>query len=89
METFPTPSIADLTAAVERAVAAALDKKPDRRLLCPNAFAEAADVSRALVYELMKKGLLRYVFVGSDRRIPIEELERVRREGIAWPKDDE
>lgn len=83
METFP----AELIATIERAVAAALEKTPDRRLYSPNAFAAAADVSRALVYELMKRGLLRYVLVGSDRRIPAEELERIKREGIAWPRD--
>lgn len=88
METANPSFPADLLVAVERAVAAALEKKPDRRLYSPNAFAAAADVSRALVYELMRRGLLRFVIVGSDRRIPAAELDRIQREGVAWPKDD-
>jgi len=33
------------------------------------------------LYELMRCGALRYVMIGSDRRIPREEIERIAREG--------
>jgi len=55
----------------------------DRKLYSPNSAARALDISRAQIYLLMKRGSLRYVQVGADRRIPAEELERIAREGVA------
>lgn len=52
-----------------------------RRLYSPNAAARALDLSRSKLYDLMAKGQLRYVTVGSDRRIPAEEVERIASQG--------
>lgn len=82
---YPTP---ELVAAVERAVTAALAKQqPDpQRLYSINSFARAMDVSRAKVYDLMSRGLVRYIMLGADRRIPASELDRLASEGIAPSK---
>lgn len=53
-----------------------------KKLYSPNSFAQAADLSRSKVYDLMKRGLIRYVMVDSDRRIPASELERIAAEGV-------
>ena len=47
----------------------------------PNNAARLLDVSRSAIYELMKTGKLPYVFILSDRRIQVEELKRLSREG--------
>lgn len=86
MNTTPQPSPEQLSAIV-RAVAAALEKKSERKLYSPNAAAVALDVSRSMVYMLMKSGALKFVLIGADRRIPAEEIERVQREGIKLPVD--
>lgn len=80
MDTTPT---AELLAAVERAIATALDGRSERKLYSPDAAADALGVSRSTVYSLMKSGALRFVRVNADRRIPADEIERVMREGIA------
>ena len=61
-------------------MATTVDIKP--RLLSPNSMAQALDVSRSKVYTLMKSGRIRYVQVGADRRIPVEEIDRIVTEGI-------
>jgi excisionase family DNA binding protein len=50
-------------------------------LLSPNTAAKMLDVSRSTVYMLMKNGILSFVQMGADRRIPIEEVKRVAAEG--------
>lgn len=52
-------------------------------LLKVNTFAALTDSSRSAIYAAMKAGNLRWVPFGSDRRIPVEELERIKREGLA------
>ena len=51
-------------------------------LYSPNSAAAVLDISRSLVYDWMKKGELRFVLIGSDRRIPAEEIERIATHGI-------
>ncbi len=51
-------------------------------LYSPNSAAYALEVSRSKVYDLMKRGLLKFVLIDSDRRIPAEEIERIAREGL-------
>ncbi len=53
----------------------------DRKLYSPNSAARALDVSRSKVYDLMKCGALRFVMIGSDRRIPADEIQRIASEG--------
>lgn len=52
-----------------------------RKLYSPNSAARALDVSRSKVYDLMKCGALRFVMIGSDRRIPADEIQRIASEG--------
>lgn len=54
----------------------------DQHLFSPNSAARALDVSRSKVYDLMKRGLLHYVIIESDRRIPASEIARIAAEGI-------
>ena len=60
-----------------------------RLLYSPNSAAQVLDVSRSTIYTLMREGRLRFVMIGSDRRIPREELERLAREGTGKPEGDE
>ena len=52
-----------------------------RKLYSPNSAARALDLSRSKVYDLMKTGALRFVMIGSDRRIPADEIQRIASEG--------
>ncbi|MWV11160.1 helix-turn-helix domain-containing protein [Pseudomonas sp. R-28-1W-6] len=54
----------------------------EQHLFSPNSAARALDVSRSKVYDLMKRGLLHYVVIESDRRIPASEIARIAAEGI-------
>lgn len=56
-----------------------------KQLYSPNNAAQALDISRSKVYDLMKCGALRFVMIGSDRRIPADEIQRIASEG-ASPK---
>lgn len=60
----------------------------DQHLFSPNSAARALDMSRSKVYDLMKRGLLHYVVIESDRRIPASEIARIAAEGIP-PKADQ
>lgn len=51
-------------------------------LLSPNSAARALDISRSTIYGFMKRGLIKFVQVGSDRRIPVDEINRIVAEGI-------
>ncbi|VVO88131.1 hypothetical protein PS903_02137 [Pseudomonas fluorescens] len=51
-------------------------------LLAPNAVAKALGICRSSVYQLMKNGDMAWVQFGADRRIPIEEVKRLAKEGI-------
>jgi excisionase family DNA binding protein len=53
----------------------------NRKLYSVNSTAATLDISRSKVYELMKVGTLRYIQIGADRRIPIEEIERLAKSG--------
>lgn len=59
-----------------------------KRLYSPNSAAQALDISRSKVYDLMKCGALRFVLIGSDRRIPAEEVERIVKEGVSTVSRD-
>ena len=48
----------------------------------PNHAADVLDLSRSKIYDLMRRGLLQYVMVDSDSRIPASEIERIAAEGI-------
>lgn len=54
----------------------------DQHLFSPNSAARALDLSRSKVYDLMRRGLLNYVIIESDRRIPASEIARIAAEGI-------
>jgi excisionase family DNA binding protein len=56
--------------------------KDDRLLLSPGSAAELLDCSRSTIYGAMKRGEIRYVRIGADRRIPVEEVRRIAAEGI-------
>jgi excisionase family DNA binding protein len=50
-------------------------------LYSPNNAARALDVCRSKIYDLMKRGELRFVVIGAHRRIPASEIERLATEG--------
>jgi excisionase family DNA binding protein len=56
-------------------------KTESKKLYSPNSAAQALDISRSKVYDLMKCGALYYIQIGSDRRIPASEIERIARDG--------
>ncbi|SMF04136.1 helix-turn-helix domain-containing protein [Pseudogulbenkiania subflava] len=43
--------------------------------------AEALGICRAQVYKLMDAGFLKFTKIGADRRIPLEEIQRLAKEG--------
>jgi len=52
-------------------------------LFSPTSAAKALDVSRSTIYALMKNGGIKFVVVGSDRRIPFSEIKRIATEGAS------
>ena len=58
-----------------------MESESGRKLYSPNSAARALDLSRSKIYDLMKRGALGYVLIGSDRRIPTEEIERLAKAG--------
>ena len=60
-----------------------MESESVRKLYSPNSAAQALDISRSKIYDLMKSGTLRFVMIGADRRIPIEEVERIAKAGTA------
>ena len=56
-----------------------METEEGRKLYSPNSAARALDVSRSKIYDLMKTGLLRYVTIDSDRKIPASEIDRLSR----------
>lgn len=54
-----------------------------KRLYSPNSAAQALDISRSKLYALMKAGSIRYVQIGTDRRIPATEVDRIAAEGTS------
>lgn len=46
-----------------------------------NTFAYLTSKSRSGIYDLLRRGLVRCVVIGSDRRIPASELDRLLKEG--------
>lgn len=57
------------------------DDTTTRKLYTANNAARALDLSRSKVYDLMKRGRLRYVLIDGDRRIPAEEIDRIAAQG--------
>lgn len=49
--------------------------KPAKLLLTPEEAAEVLSMSRARVYDLMRRGQLRSVKIGKIRRVPVAALE--------------
>jgi predicted site-specific integrase-resolvase len=47
----------------------------ERRAYRVNEFCEAYRLSRVTAYELMKAGRLKYFYIASERRIPVEAAE--------------
>lgn len=56
-------------------------KTEEKVLLSTKRAAAALDISRTTLYWLMRNGSVKYVQIGSDRRIPVEEVHRIAREG--------
>lgn len=69
------PSLEEILTAVKKAV-----EKP--QLYSPNNAAKELDLSRSKVYDLMSRGLLGYVLIDSERRIPASEIHRIATEGV-------
>lgn len=53
-----------------------------RKLYSVNSAAEALEISRSKLYELMARGLVRWVMVDSVRRIPDSEIQRIASDGV-------
>lgn len=60
-----------------------MQTEENRKLYSPNSAARALDLSRSKIYQLMKCGALGYIQIGSDRRIPHSEIERIAQHGTA------
>jgi excisionase family DNA binding protein len=58
-------------------------KREEKQLYSANSAAEALDVSRGMIYKWMAAGQLKWVIIGTDRRIPATEIKRVAEYGIA------
>lgn len=54
-----------------------------KELLSPASAAEALDCSRSTIYQGMKTGQIKFVMIGSDRRIPRSEIERIAAQGMS------
>ncbi|HRN51617.1 MAG TPA: helix-turn-helix domain-containing protein [Anaerolineales bacterium] len=60
------------------------DKQPAlQKLLRASEVAEILDVSKAFVYQLIQRGLIRSVRIGTSRRIRMEDLLRFIEENSA------
>jgi excisionase family DNA binding protein len=55
------------------------DPKPV--LLSPIHAARALDIGKTSIYALMRRGAIGYVIVGTERRIPMTEVQRVAAQG--------
>lgn len=58
--------------------------KIERKAYRPAEFAEATGLSRATVYRLMEKGVVRSVLVRRCRMIPLTELDRLLDAATVW-----
>ena len=54
-----------------------------RHAYTPTEAAQVLGICRASVYNLMSRGELRSVKLGGSRRIPVEEIDRLLRGGVA------
>ncbi len=54
----------------------------DRVLLRPSAAAEALSLGRSQIYELIKRGHVATVVIGTRSYVTREEVERIAKEGI-------
>lgn len=57
------------------------DQVKPRLYSIPNA-ARVLDVSRSALYAALKIGRIKFVYVGADRRIPAEEVDRIASQGL-------
>jgi excisionase family DNA binding protein len=55
--------------------------RPARRAYQVDEFCAAVRISRASLYKLMKAGRIKTVTIGGRRLIPVDEAERMLREG--------
>ena len=62
----------------------------ERILLSPEVAAEALSLSRATIFDLIRKGKIRSIKIGRSRRIPVSALEEfVEHAGDVGVKDSE
>lgn len=54
---------------------------PTKRAYSIPTAADALDISRGQIYRMINAGYLKTITIGSDKRIPAEEIERIAREG--------
>lgn len=59
------------------------------RLLTVNQFCATTNTGRTTAYRLMDLGVLKYVVIGHDRRIPVSEVERIVAEGAPAPATEQ
>lgn len=83
MHTVPVP-LYDLTALIE--AVKRISEAPNRLLYTVDNAAAVLSIGRVKLYDMMKKGEIAFVYVGSDRRIPVEELKRIATEGAPGSK---
>lgn len=48
----------------------------------PNTASKLLDCSRGMIYAQMSAGNLKFITVGSDRRIPMAEIRRAAKRGL-------
>ncbi len=60
----------------------AAESQLDPLAVSPNTAARLLDIGRSSVYAHMSAGHIKFVQVGADRRIPMEEIRRVAADGL-------
>ena len=58
-----------------------MKQQDDKLLFSVKSAAEALDCSRGTIYGLMKSGRVRVVKIGADSRIPLDEIQRLAKDG--------
>jgi len=56
----------------------------EKKLYSATSAAQALDVSRGLIYKWMAGGQLKWLVIGSDRRIPASEIKRISERGLKY-----
>jgi excisionase family DNA binding protein len=57
-------------------------KRDEKLLYTADNAANALDVSRCTIYRWMSSGHLKWVIIGTDRRIPATEIKRIVQHGL-------